>query len=93
LELVRILLLASGHGAVKEPLPDVPASAGAFVHAFRKPDRQEIIPFQDVRKDLPEKEGKIVDRWDAGRGRAVRRLTLSCPRLQAPAGSFDFSTA
>ena len=32
------MLLASRQRAVKEPLPDVPASAGAFVHAFRKPD-------------------------------------------------------
>jgi hypothetical protein len=40
----------------------VPALAGAFVHAFRKPDTQEIIPFQDVRKDLPEKEGKSIGR-------------------------------
>ena len=87
------MLLASRHGAVKEPLPDVPASAGAFVHAFRKPGRQEIIPFQDVRKDLPEKEGKPVGWWDAGRGWTVRRLTLSCPRLQAPAGNLDFPTA
>ena len=93
MELVRILLLAIRRRAVKEPLPDVPALAGAFVHAFRKPDTQEIIPFQDVRKDLPEKEGKSIGRWDAGRGQAVRRLALSCPRLQAPAGSFDFSTA
>jgi hypothetical protein len=42
---------------------------------------------------LPEKEGKTI-RWrNAGRGQAVRRLALSCPRLQAPAGNFDFSTA
>ena len=86
------MLLASGLRAVKEPLPDVPASAGAFVHAFRKPKTGEI-PFQDVREDLPEKEEKPVGWWSAGRGRAVRRLTLSCPRLQALAGSFDFSTA
>ena len=87
------MLLASGPRAVKEPLPDVPALAGAFVHAFRKPDAQEIIPFQDVRKDWPEKEGESIGRWDAGRGQAVRRLASSCPRLQAPARNFDFSTA
>ena len=87
------MLLASRRRAVKEPLPDVPALAGASVHAFRKPNTQEIIPFQDVRKDLPEKEGKSIGWWDAGRGQAVRRLALSCPRLQALAGNFDFSTA
>jgi hypothetical protein len=38
LELVRILLLANRCGAAKEPHPDVLAVAGAFVHAFRKPD-------------------------------------------------------
>jgi hypothetical protein len=67
--------------------------AGAFVHAFRKPDTQEIIPFQDVRKDLPERKENPSAGGDAGRGQAVRRLALSCPRLQAPAGNFDFSTA
>ena len=41
---------------------DEPALAGASVRAFRKPDTQEIIPFQDVRKDLPEKEGKSIGR-------------------------------
>jgi hypothetical protein len=51
------LLLASRPRAVKEPLPDVPASAGAFVHAFRK-QAMEIIPFQGVREDLLEREGK-----------------------------------
>ncbi|MDA9434772.1 hypothetical protein XH88_23770 [Bradyrhizobium sp. CCBAU 51627] len=87
------MLLAIKQRAVKEPLPDVPALAGASVHAFRKPDAQEIIPFQDVRKDLPEKEGKSIGRWGVGRGQAARRLASSCPRLQAPAGNFDFSTA
>ena len=73
------MLLASRQRAVKEPLPDVPAQAGAFVHAFRKPDTQEIIPFQDVRKDLPEKEGKSIGRVGCGQrsGGSPAGLVLS----------------
>ena len=81
------MLLASADGAVKEPPPDLLAMAGRFVHAFRKPTKLEFIPFQDIREDLLEKEAKSVSRWGAGRGRSACRATLSCPRLQAPAGN------
>ena len=87
---MRILLLAIGWRAVKEPPPDVPALAGAFVHAFRKPDRQEIIPFQDVREDLPEKEGKSVGWLGCGQGSGGSPADLVLSKTAGARGKFRF---
>ena len=87
------MLLASRPRAVKEPLPDVPASAGAFVHAFQNPTDRRSFLFRTSARICPRRKENSSVGGNAGRGQAVRRLALSCPRLQAPAGNFDFSTA
>ena len=76
-------------GAGPRPVPECGQGPKRPVPRQRAQGHQDPDLVEQLQ--FPDQIGKAVVAllW----GRAVRRLTLSCPRLQAPAGNFDFSTA